>query len=130
MTLPNYSTCLGEVSRFVEHVVMVASHPLSAEHGRKAEAGRHLILADTLVVPFAFPDHKLAKLHAHDQWQRQKGAGESKILTWISVSVIVDRLTRAYPVRFKPLKRMYSHQRSQSLASMSCIPLFSPTYVL
>jgi len=65
-----------------------------------------------------------ASAHLVDEHHRAVGLAEHVGLG-LELCSRVD--TRAYPVRFIPLYKMYSHHRSQSLGSMSCIPDVSET---
>jgi hypothetical protein len=135
---PRRPVRLGIVSRLVKDVISVSPDALAPEHLWEPQAGMHVLFADDVVSVFGLADDEFAELPsalAREKEEKNYGwsGGKARMggeLTWSSVSVMVSRDTRAYPLRRRPLNRMYSHHLSQSLGSMSRIPLASPTYVL
>lgn len=113
------------ISGFTKHMVLMASYTLASEQSREAETFGDLIFTDLLIGPFWLTNHEFAHLQIASACGIESTERGSR--TWISVSVMLDLLTRAYPDRLIPLYNMYSHHRSQSLGSISFIPLFSPT---
>jgi len=123
-----------KVPRLIEHMIPMPSDTLTLKQRREAHVLRHLLLANAIISTLRLADDELADLsrplvsttqdsHHASQWM------EGVRLTCNSVSVIVPLDTLAYPLRFNPLYKIYSHHRSQSLGSISCIPLLSPTHV-
>lgn len=57
-----FAPTLCKVTRLIKHVVVMVSHPTSAEHGREAHVGIHLVLGYHLVAAFGLADSKFANL--------------------------------------------------------------------
>lgn len=95
------STHLLKVSRLVENMISVAPDAFTAEHGRpsKTDPDLTLVYALMLIVGHGRTDHKFAHL---EEVKLALGLRRTDVsfqresrLTCNSVSVIVDRLTRA-----------------------------------
>ena len=90
---------LRKVPGLVKDVVAVASHPLASEQDWETLPFHYLRLRDLIVAPLSLPHEELSDL----QYVSGDDDASGKLLTWISVSVMVDRLTLAYPTLLIPL---------------------------
>jgi hypothetical protein len=87
--------CLLPVPGLIEDVVAVTAHSLAAEQGREATANWDHLLWDThLSLGLGLSDDELSNLY--NESDIEEHVTEAKVeLTWISVSVMVSRLTLA-----------------------------------
>jgi hypothetical protein len=119
-----WSTFLSIIPWLVKDMISVSSDTLSLEDGREVQILRHLILRDDIIRAFRLSNDKFADLGVYVSIACSTNLLViNQNLTWSSVSVMVEREMRAYPARRMPLYRMYSHHLSQSLGSISRMPL-------
>lgn len=81
------------ISRLIEHVILMTSYTLTPEHGREAQPLGDLIFTNLFVGSFWLTNEEFTKLE-RALVGRMVSIEKCK-LTCNSVSVMVDRLTRA-----------------------------------
>ena len=80
----------------------MVSHSLAPEHSRETQTIRNLIFTNPFIAALRLSDNEFSNLYTLPSVIIWNGQSRKK-LTWSSVSVIVDLLTRAYPDLLIPL---------------------------